>query len=129
MPKPPNHPPPAYLAMTATGRSGGAKPQTVSPGVYQAGERAKEQPGPEGWQDKSGAPWRPGRGGGQPRYGISGGRNRDYYRRKARALKNGDAAYLKFIKTNPHPKELQKAWEFYKYWQDYMTMMRASRGH
>ncbi len=129
MPKPPSHAPPAYLVMTATGRSGAAKPTMASPAAHQAAERAKEQPGPEGWYDKRGEPWRPGRGGGQPRYGSSGGQHRDYYRKAARAMKKGRAEHAQFIETNPRPKELQKAWEFWKYWQDHMTILRPSRAH
>ena len=114
MPKPPNRPPPAYLAMTATGRSGAAKARTVSPAAHQAAERAKEQPGPEGWYNKSGQPWRPGKGGGQPRYGFAGGKNRDWHRQAHRAKNMGAEAYAKFKEDNPHPLELRRAWEWMK---------------
>ena len=76
---------------------------------------ATHQPGPEGWYDKRGQPWRPGKGGGQPRYGFAGGKNRDWHRQAHRAKNMGAEAYAKFKEENPHPLELRKAWEWMKW--------------
>lgn len=71
------------------------------------------EPGPDGWK-KGNAPWRPGVQGGQARYGIAGGQNRDWHRMRARAERQGPDALKQFHKENPHPKELAKAWDYFQ---------------
>ncbi len=71
----------------------------------------QQQPGPHGWKARSGEPWRPGNGGGKARYGISGGKNRDWHRLASRAKRQGAEAYAKYREQNPHPHELRQAWQ------------------